>query len=70
MFAERVKIVSHLSCRTSAIFKYFCPLAGCQKVASLRLTVTASGVTGLCPGGCVPEQDTSSAAWYWFNPEG
>ena len=26
MFAGRVEIVSHLSCRTSAIFKYFCPL--------------------------------------------
>ena len=27
MFAGRVKVVSHSSCRTSAIFKYFCPLA-------------------------------------------
>ena len=26
MFAGRVRIVSHLSCRTSAILKYFCPL--------------------------------------------
>ena len=26
VFAGQVKIVSHLSCRTSAIFKYFCPL--------------------------------------------
>ena len=26
VFAKQVKIVSHLSCRTSAIFKYFCPL--------------------------------------------
>ena len=26
VFAGRVKIVSHLSCRTSAILKYFCPL--------------------------------------------
>ena len=25
VFAGRVKVVSHLSCRTSAIFKYFCP---------------------------------------------
>ena len=25
-FAGRVKVVRHLSCRTSAIFKYFCPL--------------------------------------------
>ena len=27
MFAGRVKIESHSCCRTSAIFKYFCPLA-------------------------------------------
>ena len=26
VFAGRVKIVSHSSCRTSAMFKYFCPL--------------------------------------------
>ena len=26
MFAGQVKIVSHSSCRTSAILKYFCPL--------------------------------------------
>ena len=26
VFAGRVKIVSHSSCRTSAILKYFCPL--------------------------------------------
>ena len=26
VFAGRVKIVGHSSCRTSAIFKYFCPL--------------------------------------------
>ena len=26
MFAGRMKVVSHSSCRTSAIFKYFCPL--------------------------------------------
>ena len=28
VFAGRVKIVSHSSCRTSAILKYFCPLKG------------------------------------------
>ena len=27
LFAGRVKVVSHSSCRTIAIFKYFCPLA-------------------------------------------
>ena len=26
MFAGRVKIVSHLACRTSVIMKYYCPL--------------------------------------------
>ena len=26
VFAGRVKIVSHLSCKTSGILKYFCPL--------------------------------------------
>ena len=26
VFAGRVKVVSHSSCRTSAILKYFCPL--------------------------------------------
>ena len=26
VFAGRVKIASHFSCRTSAILKYFCPL--------------------------------------------
>ena len=28
MFAGQVNIVSHSSCRTSAILKYFCPLHG------------------------------------------
>ena len=31
-FAGRVKIVSHLSCRTNAIFKYFCPLTSVLSV--------------------------------------
>ena len=35
MFAGRVKIVSHLSCRTSAIFKYFCPLSMKPDINSL-----------------------------------
>ena len=26
VFAEKVKIVSYSSCRTSAMLKYFCPL--------------------------------------------
>ena len=31
VFAGRVKIVRHSSCRTSAIFKYFCPLKRVKK---------------------------------------
>ena len=31
MFAGRVKILSHLSCMTRAILKYFCPLSGKQR---------------------------------------
>ena len=31
VFAGLVKIVSHSSCRTSAILKYFCPLMGNSK---------------------------------------
>ena len=31
-FAGRVKVVSHSSCRTSAIFKYFCPLNMAEQV--------------------------------------
>ena len=30
VFAGRVKIVSHSSCRTSTILKYFCPLLWCH----------------------------------------
>ena len=33
VFAQRVKIVSHSSCGTSAILKYFCPLEGIEKYA-------------------------------------
>ena len=31
VFAGQVRIVSHLSCRTSAILKYICPLNGADK---------------------------------------
>ena len=34
VFAGRAKIVSHSSCRTSAILKYFCPLFGFSKEPS------------------------------------
>ena len=39
VFAGQVNIVSHSSCRTSAILKYFCPLPSeisiyCDKLAS------------------------------------
>ena len=36
-FAERVKVVSHSSCRTSVIFKYFCPLQIFHRSKSCRL---------------------------------
>ena len=36
MFAGRVKIVSHSSCRASAILKYFCPLKGHNSGTNLR----------------------------------
>ena len=39
VYAGRVKIVSHLSCRTSAILKYFCPLPRIQRVYLLMLQV-------------------------------
>ena len=39
VFAGRVRIVSHSSCRTSAILKYFCPLTGIF-VFGLRATLT------------------------------
>ena len=35
VFAGRVKVVSHLSCRTSTIFKFFCPLCGIYSSAHL-----------------------------------
>ena len=51
VFAGRVKIVSHWSCRTSAIFKYFCPLSpksglkkGYQKQTSSTLNLEKIGV--------------------------
>ena len=38
VFAGRVKIVSHSSCRTSAIFQYFCLLAIICKISIFYLT--------------------------------
>ena len=37
VFAGRVKIVGHSSCKTSAIFKYFCPLAIICKISVFYL---------------------------------
>ena len=36
-FAGRVKVVGHSSCRTSAIFKYFCPLIRIYHVGKNRM---------------------------------
>ena len=35
VFAGRVKVVSHSFCRTSAIFKYFCPLSNYYKTKNM-----------------------------------
>ena len=48
MFAGRVKIVGHSSCRTSAILEYFCPLLG-------QITVfSVAEQTGLNPNKTRP----------------
>ena len=49
-FAGRVKVVSHSSCRTSAIFSYFCPLLTLclfDTYSALFLSSSISG-TSLC----------------------
>ena len=38
VFAGRVKIVSHSSCRKSAILKYFCSLSGIPKTFPMHMT--------------------------------
>ena len=45
MFAGRVKIVSHSSCRTRAILKYFCPLP-MLNIAIAALTAAVYYVNG------------------------
>ena len=42
VFAGRVKTVIHSSCRTSAILKYFCPLASMQRVNFVVFLLQAS----------------------------
>ena len=37
VFAGRVKIVSHCSCMTSAILKYFCPWVALQAIYSASI---------------------------------
>ena len=44
VFVGRVKAVSHSSCRTSAILKYFCPLP-CKVIGQIIKSLE-SGVTG------------------------
>ena len=44
VFEGRVKIVSHSSCRTSAILKYFCPLICCWRFWILFFTFTCECV--------------------------
>ena len=43
-FAGRVKVESHSSCRTSAIFKYFCPLHCIHEI------MNAVGTEWITPG--------------------
>ena len=42
VLAGGVKIVSHSSCRTSAILKYFCPLRVKQLLQGIRIRVMDS----------------------------
>ena len=41
VFAGRVKIVSHSSCRTSTILKYFCPL---HEILVLQAAITQTSL--------------------------
>ena len=61
-FAGRVKIVSHSSCRTSAILKYFCPLSFCQLGPSINRLAT-NGNTKLCCQGFVLALFQSTTAY-------
>ena len=60
VFAGQVKIVSHSSCRTSTILKYFCPLtmnASCQ-----NLLVSATKVKIRNIFGCKIKKNISSSS--------
>ena len=46
MFAGQVKIVSHSSCRASAILKYFCPL-GSDILSAHPASFTHNFVSGM-----------------------
>ena len=50
VFAGRVKIVSHLSCRTGTISKYFCPPIGlpCNVPSCVTAAMLPSGVNVVC----------------------
>ena len=57
VFAGRVKIVSHSSCRTSTILKYFCPLDSFKFLDKVdRATYICGGVweDGRIPTGADP----------------
>ena len=59
VFAGRVKIVSHSSCRTSAILKYFCPLLS-SYVTSWICWGQAESIRRLLPGHSeIPENTLS-----------
>ena len=44
LFAGQVKIVSHSSCRTSAILKYFCPLVNGSNSVNTDQTASLGAV--------------------------
>ena len=61
MFAVRVKIISHSSCSTSAILKYFCPLV------IINMDSTSAILKYFCPL-VITNMDSTSAILKFFCP--
>ena len=53
VFARQVKIVSHSSCRTSAILKYFCPLSSVLSIYIVTTFCLYSITIGLIFNSCI-----------------
>ena len=64
MFAGQVKIVSHLSCRTSTILKYFCPLIDLLTFATVEAVQNLKYNRNMIDSyqAHLPMQSTSSSA--------